>query len=111
MLFLLQNFQAAANKANMVRFGLFPSTMSLAWIDGVAASGVALRVVDDLSSLCNGVRTSFTLSQPPASQDFAAVFWNGQQMKAGLSFVVTGITLTTLFTPQTGDVLTVWIYS
>jgi len=105
-----QNFDAAQRKINMVRFGLFPADFNLSWIDGASATGATLLGVDFF--VTNGVTTVFTLTYVPGTPDMCFVYLNGQLLKRGVDYTLSGTTLTTTsFIGDVTDVLTAYTFA
>lgn len=105
-----RSFVAGGRKPSMTRFFMFPAGTDLSWIDTVSASGGA-PTQQDLSSLCNGSRTVFTLTPTPSAPETVMIVYNGQAMTNGADYSVSVATLTMTFAPGTGDKLIAWIWS
>ena len=77
------------------------------------SSAQSLQIkTDDLSALCDGGTTAFTLSQTPKSSDYVKVFVNGIKRRASTDYLITGNMVHLSFAPLTGDTLEIeyfWI--
>jgi hypothetical protein len=106
---LLTNSGATAAAMVSLTGDVTLSTAGAAVVNNTAGSGflkygniITLEVV---TGTINSSNTTFTIANTP--QGNINLFWNGVFMNVGSSndYTISGSTITTLFTPSTGDVL------
>lgn len=112
---VLQNYMAAARKPNLIRFSMFSTGADLSWIDSAPSGGGGGTgpIRNDLTSLCNGVTTVFTLADTPLDADHALIVHNGQVKRRGDAngYTLSGVTLTMAFPPSAGDTLVAHVWT
>jgi hypothetical protein len=61
-----------------------------------------LPVREDLTGTKNGTNVTFTLGAIP---DIVNIYWNGQMLREGTGYTRSGLTITMVDAPQSGDIL------